>query len=305
MHDGPTIGPFQSGRVHHGDCMDLIPRLPDESVDVVVTSPPYWGLRCGASADALGAEEDPRSYLRNLQKALTALLPKLKPEGIAWLNIADVYNTPVNWTRESSFTHSTLGPRRDGLTAGNAAHAKPRAGRKAFIDDRVPWLTYGNLLGLPGRLIAGLCDQGWLLRGEVIWVKPNPMPEGQCRRPHRTHEPIYLLAKSEQHRFRVTPPVRSVWEVGGSGDSSGRWHHSRFPEAIPANCINAYGAKGWNVIVCDPFAGSGTTGVAAAKSECSFIGFEIDETFASAANARLQEETRPPPCSQDPLTGFG
>ena len=131
------------------------------------------------------------------------------------------------------------------------------------------------------------------MRGEVVWVKKNPMPEGRCRRPHRGHEPVYLLAKNEQHRFRVSPPVPSVW-VAGSDTVSGTPHYARFPEHIPAMGIAAYGAKGRHVIVCDPFAGSGTTGLAAAKAECSFVGFEIDESHVNAANARLLGESSDP-----------
>ena len=162
MHDQLMVGPFSTGRVHHGDCMDLILSLPDASVDVVVTSPPYWGLRGGSlTRGALGAEEDPREYLRHVAQVFARLLPKLKPEGIAWLNIADCYNTPVNWTRDDSHRYSTLGPCRDGLTAANAAHDKPRAARKAFIaEDSAPWLT---------QSVRGLGSSGVACCGAAVY----------------------------------------------------------------------------------------------------------------------------------------
>ena len=291
MPNPEPIGPFGLGQAHQGDCRELIPLLPDESVDIVVTSPPYWGLR---QSDAqAGTEEDPRGYLRFLTGVFSLILPKMKPEGIAWVNIADTYNTPVNWTPGASHRFSTLGHRRDGLAEANSAHAKPRAARKAFVDDDTPWLTYGNLMALPYRLITGLCDNGWLFRGEVMWHKLNPMPEGRCRRPHRSHEPIYLLAKTEKHQFRVSPPVKTVWQFPNER-VEGLPHHSRFPEKLPALCVEAYGSSGDGVVVLDPFSGSGTTGVAAARAGCAFVGFEIDAAQTEASNARIREAAASP-----------
>ena len=277
-----TLGPFALDAVTRGDCRKLILDVPDESVDVVVTSPPYWGQR---TSDANGVEADPRSYLAELTEIFAALLPKLKLSGILWINLGDAYNTPVNW-RLHDHAYSTLGPARAGLRPANSAYTKPRYRRRAFIDQGEPWLQYGNLLALPHRLVIALSDAGWLFRGEVIWRKLNPMPEGRCRRPHRQHEAIYLLARSQQHGFRTAPPVGSVWEFGNE-KVDGLAHFSRFPEQLPLRCIEAYGSAGQDVIVLDPFSGSGTTGIAAVTSGCSFVGFEIDGDQAAAANERL------------------
>jgi DNA modification methylase len=278
-----TLGPFPLGAVTQGDCRKLLPDLPDESVDVVVTSPPYWGQR---TSDANGVEADPRSYLAELTDIFAALLPKLKLTGILWINLGDAYNTPVNW-RLDDRAYSTLGPARACLPPANSAYTKPRFQRRAFVDERDQWLQYGNLLALPQRLVIALSAAGWLFRGEVIWHKLNPMPEGRCRRPHRQHEAIYLLARSERHSFRTTPPVGSVWQFGNER-VDGLAHFSRFPEQLPQRCIDAYGAAGPDVVVLDPFSGSGTTGVAAAGLGCSFVGFEIDADQVTAANARLR-----------------
>ena len=267
-----------------GDCMELIPRLPDESVDIVVTSPPYWGQRltCGN-----GTEEDPREYLAFLEGSFLALLPKLKQKGIAWINLGDAYNTPVNWNFEAR-KYSTLGPDRKGLSPNNSAYTKPRLKRKACLDESASWLKYGNLLALPYRLVTALCEKGYLFRGEVIWRKRNPMPEGRCRRPHRQHEAIYLLAKDEGHHFRTVPPVKSVWEFGNE-KIDGTAHYSRFPEELPTRCIDAYGKEGPEVVVLDPFSGSGTTGIAARKMNCSYVGIEMDPVQVEASNKRLDE----------------
>ena len=278
------IGPYQLNRVAEGDCHKLIQALPDESIDIVVTSPPYWGQRLSRGN---GMEEDPRKYLAFLESVFFSILRKLKPVGIVWINLGDAYNTPVNWTFEA-MKYSSLGPQKNGLSPNNSAYTKPRLKRKAWLDPAIPWLQYGNLLALPYRLTVNLCDVGYLFRGEVIWRKKNPMPEGRCRRPHRQHEAIYLFAKNEGHHFRTLPPVKSVWEFGNE-KISGTAHYSRFPEELPTRCIDAYGKDGPEVIVLDPFSGSGTTGIAARKMNCSYIGFEIDPEQVDASNKRLKE----------------
>lgn len=280
------IGPFRVGEVAAGDATELITELPDESVDVVVTSPPYWGQRL---SDGIGVEKDPRIYVRDLVAVLDHLRPKLKPHGVFWLNMGDSYNTPVNW-RASDAEYSSLGSSRDGLNPLNTAYVKPRAKRKAYIaTDEDEWLQYGNLLSLPERTVIALQDRGWLLRGRVSWHKANPMPEGRCRRPHRQEEPIYLLAKSERHQFRVSPPVPQVWRFPNEKlEDDLAKHFSRFPVELPRRCIEAFGAAdSTTVTVLDPFAGSGSTGIAAVELGCSFVGFEIDPVHAAAASERL------------------
>ncbi|MDS4068088.1 MAG: site-specific DNA-methyltransferase [Candidatus Competibacter sp.] len=127
-----------------------------------------------------------------------------------------------------------------------------------------------------------------MFRGEIIWRKKNPMPEGRCRQPHRHHEAIYLIAREENHRFTVIPPVKSVWEFPNER-IEGVKHHSRFPEELPLRCIDAYGGLGKDVVVLDPFSGSGTTGMAALRLGCSYIGFEIDPEQVAASNRRLAD----------------
>lgn len=278
-----TLGPYQLNRVHQGDCLELIRSLPDTSIDVVVTSPPYWGQR---HSDGMGVEADPRDYIKFLIDVFSSILPKLKPEGIVWINIGDAYNTPVNW-REDDRVFSSLGADKTGLNANNSAYTKPRMKRKAFTEKGTNWLQYGNLLALPYRMVLGLVDSGYLFRGEVVWRKKNPMPEGKCRRPHRYHEPIYLLTKEEQHQFRTSPPVKTVWEFANE-KIDGVKHFSRFPEELPFRCIDAYGKFGEEIVVLDPFNGSGTTGIAALKLGCSYIGFEIDPIHVDASNQRLE-----------------
>jgi DNA modification methylase len=277
-----NLGPFKLNGVTEGDCLELIQKLPDDSIDLVITSPPYWGQRV---SNGTGIEEDPRSYLEFLTNVFLKVYPKVKQHGLVWINMGDAYNTPVNWRADDS-RYSSLGPNQSGLSPENSAYIKPRAKRRAYIDKNTAWLRYGNLLALPYRLILALCDNGYLFRGEVIWRKLNPMPEGKCRRPHRQHESIYLLAKTEEHYFRISPPTRSIWEFPNE-KIEGTPHFSRFPEELPRRCIESYGVQENNIIVLDPFSGSGTTGIAAIKLGCKYIGFEIDPIHVRASNDRL------------------
>lgn len=270
--------------VHHGDSRELLEALPSDSVDVVVTSPPYWGQR---TSNGVGIEEDPRAYVESLADIFEKSLRVLKPTGVLWLNIGDAYNTPVNW-REDDHVYSSLGAEKSGLAPTNSAYKKNRQKRKAFLKKDVPWLKYGNLLALPYRLVIQLCDSGFYFRGEVIWKKQNPLPEGRCRRPHRVHEPIYLLSKSEAHIFTVEPSIKSIWEFPNEGRKESHAHFSKFPEELPKRCILSSGIQlNAATVVLDPFAGSGTTGVVAKKLGCSFIGFEIDEAHVKSANERI------------------
>lgn len=289
MTDQEKIGPYLRNRVVQGDCIELAANLPDETIDVLVTSPPYWGQRM---SDGMGVEEDPRHYVEALTKIFRVIQPKMKQDGLVWINIGDAYNTPVNW-RLNDLAYSSLGPDKVGLSETNSAYVKPRAKRKAFLEKGTPWLTYGNLLALPYRMVIGMSDDGWLFRGEVIWRKKNPMPEGRCRRPHRAHEAIYLFARDERHAFRTSPPVKSVWEFPNE-KIDGLAHYSRFPLALPRQCIDALGRTGDEVVVLDPFSGSGTTGLAALSLGCSYLGFEIDPDQVEASNERLAAaESRP------------
>lgn len=271
------LGPWQLNTVHHVNCLTAMRQLPDDCIDVGVTSPPYWGQR---GNEGIGLEEDPREYVRNLTEVLAEAMRCLKPTGTFWLNIGDSYNTPINW-REEDYVHSSLGAEGIGLPSTNSAYTKHRGSRRAFIHKDAKWLRYGNLLAIPYRVIIALSDLGFLFRGEVIWEKSRPLPEGLCRRPHRRHESIYLFAKEEQHSFQVKPPVGSVWKLLQTPNKTP--HCSTFPLDLPLRCIEAAGLKAPGVIL-DPFMGSGTTGKAALRLGHAFIGFELNATTCQIAN---------------------
>jgi DNA methylase len=200
-----ALGPWALDVVHNVDCARGLRALPDDCLDVIVTSPPYWGQR---GAGGLGSEADPRDYVARLTALLAEAMRCLKPSGTLWLNVGDAYNTPINW-READHVYSSLGADGAGLPATNSAYTKNRGRRRAFVRGEVGWLRYGNLLAIPYRIVTAMCDRGFLFRGEVIWEKSRPMPEGLCRRPHRRHEGIYVFARDERHAFQTRPPVGS------------------------------------------------------------------------------------------------
>lgn len=142
------IGPFNINTVVEGDCLNLIPNLPDESIDILVTSPPYWGQRV---SNGMGTEDDPREYINFLQKVFTSFLPKLKKQGIVWLNMGDAYNTPVNW-RLDDRKYSSLGPDKNGLGA-DTAHTSSQERREKLLSTK-------RLAGSP-TAISLLCQPAW------------------------------------------------------------------------------------------------------------------------------------------------
>jgi DNA modification methylase len=276
------LGSWQLNVVHNADCLVGLRGIPDDSLDVVITSPPYWGQR---GSSGLGSEPDPRDYVTNLVSILADTMRCLKEDGTLWLNIGDSYNTPINW-REDDFRYSSLGPTGNGLPPTNSAYTKNRGRRRAFLDKDAKWLQYGNLLAIPYRVVMAMCDLGFLFRGEVIWEKSRPLPEGLCRRPHRRHEPIYIFAKSERHAFQTKPPVGSVWKLVQTPNQTP--HCSTFPLDLPLQAIRA-AAVPTDGIVFDPFMGSGTTGRAALTLGLRYLGFELDPATCAMANAYIQE----------------
>jgi len=270
------VGPWALNTVHNKDCLDGLREIPADSIDVAITSPPYWGQR---GSDGVGSEPDPRDYIKNLADVLSEVMRCLKPSGTLWMNVGDSYNTPINW-KEEDYEYSSLGKDGNGLDKNNSAYTKNRGNRRACIRKDVSWLQYGNLLAIPYRIVTAMCDRGFLFRGEVIWEKSRPLPEGLCRRPHRRHEGIYIFAKSERHLFRTKPPVGSVWKLLQTPNRTP--HCSTFPLDLPLRCIEAVGISG-SGIVLDPFMGSGTTGKAAVELGHSFLGFELSDESCEMA----------------------
>lgn len=177
-----------------GDCREILPTLPAGSVQCCVTSPPYWLLRDYGVNGQLGLEATPQEYVANMVAVFRELWRVLKPDGTLWLNLGDSYATSNGWRPEDQKT-STLGPNRDGLKPTNAAFiSKPKR-------SQVIGLKSKDLCGIPWHLAFALQSDGWYLRSDIIWHKPNPMPESVTDRVVKSHEYIFMLSKSSRYYF--------------------------------------------------------------------------------------------------------
>lgn len=283
----------------HGDCLEQLRALPDNSVDAVVTSPPYWNLRDYAHAGQIGIEKTADLYIDAITSVLSEIRRILKQNGTAWINLGDTY-------------------------------------------------FKSQLQGIPWRVAFSAQRIGWFLRQDIIWSKPNPMPEAVKNRCTKSHEYLFLLTKSADYYYdpeSIREPnsptshpgtyktkhklgsmaqraeqgfipgkhcsnkdgrnKRSVWTI--TVEHSNIPHVSLMPQKLVEPCILAGCPVGG--VVLDPFAGSGTTGVVAIKHGRRFIGCEINGRYieiarariAAAENERAQELPFGPVCEQDNL----
>jgi len=196
--------------VVYGDAWELALTLERQSIDCIVTSPPYWSLRDYGHPDQFGLEKTPGEYVAKLVDLFARLRPALKDDGTLWLNLGDSY--AGSWGAQSRggppSASSTLagnghiggGPKLKSLSAVQIA-AAPRLEAKTGSLTRTPGLKPKDLVGVPWRVAFALQEDGWYLRSDIIWHKPNPMPESVTDRPSKSHEYIFLLAKSEQYYY--------------------------------------------------------------------------------------------------------
>jgi DNA modification methylase len=174
--------------VYAGDNRDVLKTLEPESVHCVVTSPPYWGLRDYGTEGQLGLESTPEQYVENMVAVFREVRRVLRNDGTCWLNLGDSY--AGSWGANGR-GEGTNAPRSD-LEAKHGINAPNR---------NVPGLKPKDLVGIPWRVAFALQAGGWYLRSDIIWSKPNPMPESVTDRPTKSHEYLFLLAKSERYYF--------------------------------------------------------------------------------------------------------
>ena len=172
-------------RILTGDVFDRLAELPDESVHCVVTSPPYWGLRDYGVDGAIGLEATFEQHLGTLVDVFAEVRRVLRSDGTLWLNYGDAYANDTKWGG------STGGKHAKGL------HGKTNIGRAK----RNTGLKPKDLMMMPARVAMALQADGWWLRSEIVWHKPNPMPESVRDRPTSAHEKIFLLAKSTRYFY--------------------------------------------------------------------------------------------------------
>jgi site-specific DNA-methyltransferase (adenine-specific) len=235
-----------------------------------VTSPPYWGLRDYNNAHQIGFEPSLAQYITRLTGAFRELRRVLKPDGVFWLNIGD------------------------GYTSGNRGWRAPDKKNPARAMDVRPDTPEGlkpkDLLGIPWRLAFALQEDGWYLRADIIWNKPNAMPESVKDRPTRAHEYMFMLTKSERYyydRAAVLEPNgrnrRSVWDVHTQAFAGA--HFATFPPLLIEPCVQASSRP--DDIVLDPFFGAGTVGVVAKQLARRYVGIELNPEYVAIAAQRL------------------
>lgn len=214
--------------VLEGDALTILRTLPSRSVQCVITSPPYFGLRDYGVAGQLGLEASLEEYLAKLVAIFDEVYRVLRKDGTCWVNIGDSYTGGLGW-KQGDNSYSTLGPNRDGLTPQNKAFQAPRAKQTAIPTGLKP----KDLMLVPFRLALALQAAGWWVRSDIIWSKPNPMPESVTDRPTRSHEYVFLLTRSERYYYdaaairepakegsRASIKMPDGWDTGTGGHGS-------------------------------------------------------------------------------------
>ena len=300
-------------RIINADVMDGLGQLDDESVQCIVTSPPYWGLRDYGFEGQIGLERTPEEYVATMVKVFSRARRVLRDDGVLWLNLGDSY--------AAGSQHSgTSRGFRDGLSCQGLSSWSTRE-EYGKVKTAVSGIKPKDLVGIPWRVAFALQADGWYLRSDVIWAKPNPMPESVTDRPTKAHEYVFLMTKSaryyydagaarEKAEYGFSPTIRGEFaaSIGGKhgshtvvrGDGSGGrnartvWtiptepypeaHFATFPTALAERCIRAGSRPGDTVL--DPFAGSGTTLAVARGLGRSAIGIEINPEYVKLIEKR-------------------
>ena len=307
-----THVPVNGAVIVLGDVRSVVRDLPDASIDCVVTSPPYWGLRDYGVDGQIGLEQSPGAYVSELVEVFREIRRALKDDGTIWVNLGD------------SYAATTKGAGGEGKQTSNAG---------TIMADRRWQIPQGlkpkDLVGVPWLVAFALRADGWYLRQDIIWHKPNPMPESVRDRCTKGHEYVFLLSKSPRYYFdsdaikepsikplgvpreigqkqnaklgqqqggtlgssvsAETRNKRSVWTVTPKPFKGA--HFATMPPDLVEPCILAGCRPGG--IVLDPFNGSGTTGVVALRNGREYLGIELNPAYVEIACDRISEESAP------------
>lgn len=266
----PTPIILSESALFEGDALQVLQRLPSNSVQCVVTSPPYWGLRDYNVSNQIGLEATLPQFINRLLGVFAEVRRVLRDDGIFWLNIGDGYTS--------------------GNRGWRAPDEKNPARAMSVRPDTPDGLKRKDLLGIPWRLAFALQDDGWYLRTDIVWHKPNVMPESVKDRPTRAHEYIFMFTKNERYyydRESVIEPngrnSRSVWNINTQAFSGA--HFATFPPKLIEPCIRSSTRSG--DFVLDPFFGSGTVGVVAQQLNRRYVGIELQPDYVEIALERL------------------
>ena len=301
-------------RLFLGDAEGTLRGLPAESIHTVVTSPPYWGLRDYGCDGQIGLEPTPEAYVAELVAVFREVKRVLRDDGTLWLNLGDSF---------FSTTKGSGGPDSSSTLVGTKAEHNGQKMESRMLSAGDTGLKPKDLVGIPWRVAFALQADGWYLRSDIIWAKPNPMPESVTDRPTKSHEYVFLLTKSARYWYdaeaiaeaagdrrefsgervrnvggRVDGYTRTTGSFGTDGTRNARsvWtiatqpypeaHFATFPPALARRCIRAGCPVGGTVL--DPFAGSGTTGAVAIEEGRGFVGIELNPAYVALAEKRFR-----------------
>lgn len=199
-------------RIIEGDALTRLRQIPDASVRCCVTSPPYWGLRDYGVPGQLGLERSPSEYVRTMAGVFREVRRILADDGTLWLNIGDCYAAQRGGTKMPA---ETLAGGQGGFGDRNAHCGRAQDAKQPHRDAGAFGLKHKDLVGIPWRVAFALQDDGWWLRSDIIWAKPNPMPESIKDRPTKSHEYLFLLAKSARYYYdadAIAEPATSAYD---------------------------------------------------------------------------------------------
>jgi site-specific DNA-methyltransferase (adenine-specific) len=292
------------------DCLTGIKQMPDSSVDCCISSPPYWGLRDYGVDGQVGNEQDFKEFVKKLIELYSEIQRVLKPTGTCFVNLGDTYN---------------------GTKQGNTETNKnPKLVTDSFKKERIKDIQDKSLLMIPERFAIGMIDEGWILRNQIIWHKPNQMPQSATDRFTVDFEKIFFFVKQstgyyfEQQFDPYTEPLdrwagqmirgnyKTKTDQFAIQERNGRdmrpnpegknmrtvWsiNTEPFPEAhfatYPEKLVKRMIEAGCpeNGLVLDPFMGAGTTAVVAKKLNRNYTGFELNPKYKLIAENRLIKE---------------
>lgn len=272
----------------HGDALTMLRTLPTESVNMTITSPPYWRLRDYHVAGQLGLEKSYDEYVRKLCDVFDEVKRVLRPDGTLWVNLADTFSGGGGMQKTPKIRNKKT-QRFDGTRPGVPYTDIPRK----------------SLCLIPFRFAVEMVRRGWLLRNVVIWYKPDATPESVKDRFTLDFEYLFFFAKSPHYYFQQqfepsTQPVtvrdrpdkrnkRSVWKIATAGFDGN--HFAAYPETlIEAPILAGCPEDG---VVLDPFLGSGTTALVAERLGRQWVGIELNQAYVQMARERIDALCEP------------
>jgi DNA modification methylase len=267
-----------SWTILQGDCREALTQLEPESVNCVVTSPPYYWQRDYEVAGQFGLESSMDGFVENLREAFAALHPALAPDGTVFLNLGDTYYSAKGRPHGQDNKHRSR--RLPGLRA---------------VDGPGLGLPRKSLIGIPWRVALALQADDWTLRSAIIWVRKSAIPEPTSKdRPWRKYEHIFMFSKSPRYFFDRDglEGEEDVWHIEPDRRSLARGtHYAPYPRKLVERCINVGCPDGG--VVLDPFLGGGTTMYVADEMGRSSVGVELNPDFCTLVADNMDSVERP------------